>query len=322
MLTHSSLVTKYECSLCSKSFERQRSYDRHMKIKHGKTLIVLAIRVVRQINIFTGSTVFRCPLCDIRSGRKDNILRHIRNLHSDENFDEIIKKISKTVARLKVPDAIKTVAIPDIKTTEELIVKQTPNVCQYQSVIQFAGRSKTPPAPSPQVPINVECPEEINTSAVVNVPENIVDHTEKSLRKPFDNELHVDLIEPNEPDPKISNISIYRQLLSPYLRPPPNLDFRNGSQEPDKHRGYQVPSGRLPMRKDNVDIYRSILMSTTDQEPKTVIHNNCVTTSVVQGDVKLTNSKTESLVIHGQSSEYFSEMHWRKRTSQCFTQME
>lgn len=272
------------------------------------------------MNIFTGSTVFRCPICDIQSGRKDNILRHIRNLHSDENFDDIIKKISKTVARLKVPDAIKTTDIPDIKTTEQLIVKPTPKICQYQSVIQFAGRSQTPP---PQVPIKEQCSKEIAASANVSFSEHNDDHTEtENLKRPFDNELHVDLIETSEHDQKISNISIYRQLLSPYLKPPPNLDFRNGSGEQEKHRGNQVQSGRLPMRKDNVDIYRSILMSTTDQEPKTVIHNNSVTTSVVHDNVKLTNSKTEPLVIHGQSSEYFSEMHWRKRTSQCFTQME
>lgn len=36
LLTHSSMDTKYECNLCSKTFDRQRSYDRHMKIKHGK----------------------------------------------------------------------------------------------------------------------------------------------------------------------------------------------------------------------------------------------------------------------------------------------
>lgn len=275
-----------------------------------------------------GSTVFRCPLCDVQSGRKDNILRHIRNLHSDENFDDIIKKISKTVTRHKVAVAIETVAIPNIDTTEELNVDRTSTpdvaelpdktiaVCQYQSVIQFAGRSQTPS----QVPTehSEECTKEIDTPPNVNVSTSHDDDSAKNIQKPFSNELRVELVE--EPhDQKISNISIYRQLLSPYLRPPPNLDFRNGSQEQEKHRGYHVQSDRLPIRKENVDIYRSILMSSTDQEHQSVIHNN---SSVLQDNVKLTNSKTDALVIHGQSSEYFSEMHWRKRTSQCFNQME
>lgn len=275
----------------------------------------------------TGSIVFRCPLCDIQSGRKDNILRHIRNLHSDANFDDVIKKISKTVTRRKIPEAAETEH--RIESTEEVNVSQTlPNVvtemaknsnavCQYQSVIQFAGRSQTPP-PLPTED-SEDCTTEINTAVVST--SNYDDNAEKNLRKSFSNQLRVELVEPNERDQTISNISIYRQLLSPYLRPPPNLDFRNGSLEPEKLRGgYQVQSDRLPMRKENVDIYRSILMSATDQEHQTVIQNS---SSVLhQDNVKLTTSKTEPLVIHGQSSEYFSEMHWRKRTSQCFNQME
>lgn len=38
MLTHSEVDKKFECNLCSKSFDRQRSHDRHMKIKHGESL--------------------------------------------------------------------------------------------------------------------------------------------------------------------------------------------------------------------------------------------------------------------------------------------
>lgn len=262
---------------------------------------------------FAGSTVFRCPLCDVQSGRKDNILRHIRNLHSDENFDEIIKKISKTVARLKIPATVEPETIPDAKTTDKVNVHPTLNVCQYQSVIQFAGRSQTPP----QMPMNrnEECSTDIGTPATNDDDDN----TDKNVAKPFNNELHVELVEPNESEQKIKNISIYRQLLSPYLRPPPNLDFRNGSEEQEKHRSYQVQGDRLPIRKENVDIYRSILMSTTDAEHQSVIQNKA---NDVQDNGKLANSKTEPLVIHGQSSEYFSEMHWRKRTSQCFNQME
>lgn len=223
--------------------------------------------------------------------------------------------------------------VPSIAATEDLNVHRTSTpdvaelpdksntVCHYQSVIQFAGRSQTPPPPPVPTEHSEEGLEESNTPANVNVStSNNVDDTQKNLQKPLSNELRVELVEEsNERDPKMSNISIYRQLLSPYLRPPPNLDFRNGSQEQEKHRGYHVQSDRLPIRKENVDIYRSILMSSTDQEHQSVIQNN---SSASQDNVKVTNSKTESLVIHGQSSEYFSEMHWRKRTSQCFNQME
>lgn len=270
--------------------------------------------------MFAGSTAFRCPLCDVKSGRKDNILRHIRNLHSTENFDEIIRKISKTVARLKVPEKVEPVAVPIIQAPETLT--ETSNVCQYLSVIQFAGRSQR----SPPVAMNVsdESSMETNTPANATIAKETVinehmDNSEKSVDIPFSNELRVDLVEPDESDQKMSNINIYRQLLSPYLRPPPNLEFRNGSEEQEKHRGYPVQRDRLLIRKENVDIYRSILMSTSDHEHRTVIQNK---STDVQDNVKLTNSKTESPVIHGQSNEYFSEMHWRKRTSQCFKQME
>ncbi|KAG4080033.1 hypothetical protein HA402_006345 [Bradysia odoriphaga] len=360
LLTHSSMDTKYECNLCSKSFDRQRSHDRHMKIKHG-------------------STVFQCPLCDVQSGRKDNILRHIRNIHSAEKFEEIIKKISKTVARVPVPDAIeKSVIVANVTTKREVATIQTPKVCQYQSVIRFAGRSaperleepmsekqtpecldiptvlefseKTPTIEHPDIPTMLErseipitlvlpeipapvrpktptpiqivvSDESSETDTATNVASALIDNSDKIQPNRLNKELHVELAEPTNSSQTVSNISIYRQLLSPYLRPPPNLDHRNGAQEPERRRGYQVQGDRLPKRKENVEIYRSILMSSDDQEAHqtSVIQNN--RTDVVEENVKSTNNPT-SIVIHGQSSEYFSEMHWRKRTSQCFNRME
>ncbi len=239
---------------------------------------------------------YRCPLCDIQSGRKDNILRHIRNLHSTENFDEIVKKISKTVPRLKVPNATEQ-PVADVYKTTELNANQTSNVqCQYQSVIQFAGRSKTTPPPPPPRPIHVgsEGAKEMETKTSMNVSDaSRADAIEKTRDESFSKELRVELTDVNDGDQKISNISIYRQLLSPYLRPPPNLDCRNGSQEQETHRGYQAQRDRLPIRKENVDIYRSILMCATDQDPQTVIQNS--DTGIV---------------------------HWSKRTSQCFNQID
>lgn len=274
---------------------------------------------------FLGSTSFQCPLCDVQSGRKDSILRHIRNLHSEENFEEIIHKISKNVTVKKVhrpaeSEFVSGIIIENVvhdpieKTTEaSSTIKPTDNpVCQYQSVIQFAARSQTPP----QIQLPAEVIEENDNDESTNVSINSDESIEKSPQKSFNKELHVELVEPNERDPKISNISIYRQLLSPYLKPPPNLDFRNGStQEQHNHRVFD----RLPIRKENVDIYRSILMSTSDEEHQTVIRNS---SNISHDNAQSTKNKTEPLVIHGQSNEYFSEMHWRKRTSQCFNQME
>ncbi|XP_037029804.1 zinc finger and BTB domain-containing protein 24-like [Bradysia coprophila] len=362
LLTHSSMDTKYECNVCSKSFDRQRSHDRHMKIKHG-------------------STVFQCPLCDVQSGRKDNILRHIRNLHSAEKFEEIIKKISKTVARVPVPDAIEqSVIVANVGTKKEVATIQTPNVFQYQSVIRFAGRSAPERLEEPtsersekqmpdrldiptalerseetttidrpeiptmlaraEIPITLELPEipvpvrtktptpirivvndEYSSDIDTSTNEESIDNSDNIQPNRLNKELHVELAEPTNSSQTVSNISIYRQLLSPYLRPPPNLDHRNGAQEPERRRGYQVQGDRLPKRKENVEIYRSILMSSDDQEPHqtSVIQDN--RPDVVEENVKSTTNPT-SIVIHGQSSEYFSEMHWRKRTSQCFNRME
>lgn len=218
--------------------------------------------------------------------------------------------------------ATDSVATTNVETAENLNVNQTSvdevkTVCQYQSVIQFAGRLHTSPPPPMEVTIE-ECTIETNSPAIVNVSTVDDNKTDKNEPNSFSNQLRVELVEPDENTQKISNISIYRQLLSPYLRPPPNLDFRNGSQE-QEHRRYHVQSDHLPIRKENVDIYRSILMSTTDHEQQSVIHNN---SNDMQDNIKLPNSKTESLAIRGQSSEYFSEMHWRKRTSQSFKQME
>lgn len=292
--------------------------------------------------------MFQCPLCDVQSGRKDNILRHIRNLHSAEKFEEIIKKISKAVARVPVPDAMEqSVIVPNLNSKKKVDAVNTSNVCQYQSVIRFAGRSDTaiperleksttewsekPTLQCPEKP-TLHCSEKASTpiqivvddefSPQITAPMNVssIDDGNNIHPERLNKELHVELAEPIDGGQTVNNVNIYRSLLSPYLRPPPNLDDINGAQEPAKRRGYQVQGDRLPKRKENVEIYRSILMSTDDQErhQTPVIQNNCA--DVVEKNVKSSNNPT-SIVIHGQSTEYFSEMHWRKRTSQCFNRM-
>lgn len=245
-------------------------------------------------------------------------------MHSDENFDEIVIKITKNLVRHKVikrPETpsgkVDNLHFADNQSTKECIVTQPPTDCQYQSVIKFAQRSQTPSQSQPSVNIDEvdkECANDISIPAAA-----CVNHT-LTVPKQFNNELRIELTEPTEPaDPKISNINIYRQLLSPYLKPPPNLDLRNGIRDQYSDTGFRKSQhAGLLLRKDNVDIYRSILMS-TDVEQDTVI---CDKSIVSQKTAKISNNKTESLVIHGQSKEYFAEMHWRKRTSQCFSQME
>lgn len=294
-----------------------------------------------------GSTVFQCPLCDVQSGRKDNVLRHIRNLHSAEKFEEIIKKISKTVARLPIPDAVEQSVIVSIVDTKEKVDSiQTSNICQYQSVIRFAGRSEAPSSESLAQPISQRSEKEettkgpeippivrLKTPPPIQVVENndystetiatnvpSTNNSDNIQSNPLNKELHVELAEPSGSGQVVSNINIYRQLLSPYLRPPPNLDDRNGTEESAKRRGYQVQGDRLPKRKENVEIYRSILMSSDQQEHQpSVIQNSRA--DVAEESVNSTKNPA-TIVIHGQSSEYFSEMHWRKRTSQCFNRME
>lgn len=90
---HTQNKTMMQCQDCQKTFFNQRTLDRHVKIHQN----------VR----------YQCGVCKvIASNRKDNIIRHIRHLHSEIASTDVVKHV-KTMERKISNDLMKD-------TSEEL----------------------------------------------------------------------------------------------------------------------------------------------------------------------------------------------------------
>lgn len=228
-------------------------------------------------------------MCSAKSGRKDNIRRHVRNLHSDSDDElrAILQKIFENYNKKKYELTEKMSGSREEKTEnvahdianpiqEDAICIEQPNETSAAvnvvrniatSVIKFVGRSQD---------IQTCWPEEENKNAKHLQPTQTltlereesdetsptklsqVNETEKKL--PYSvptietgtidsiSEIGVNLpsLEPLnfDPFPDITplpllntntNLTVYRQLLSPYLKKPENLNEKspnNASNEP------------------------------------------------------------------------------------------
>lgn len=199
-----------------------------------------------------GNHYYECSLCRAKSTRKDNIRRHVRNLHAETGvdvqtiLDEIFRKYSE---RNKQTDGDNSDAKREkrtegntgkLKTTTALTVQEP---CQRDvgqqirnssiSVIKFVGKASAP------IDLVTEESRSINLKSDLLTPDagsarNIICNAEPETAPDFNTfecgvemptyqPLTLDPIPQMEPLPLLktrnnSNLSVYRQLLSPYLR--------------------------------------------------------------------------------------------------------
>lgn len=275
---------------------------------------------------------YECPLCDVKSRRKDNIQRHLRNLHPNENHSELLQKVVEKFNEESKRNRIQeNDNVTEFEHSKSIVVQESaskpiegiePENCI--SVIKFVG-----PTTPPVIIVNHE---DLTNQATSIEPSNTTNLT---------NELHLDINDsPSETTPN-NNIKIYRKLLSPYLKPPPAvLNNSQPSSVPEPNQNTldsnkiesSFPKLMQPIKKpinkitmDQFEIYRRILNPSHSSDSDTssvasgsgICGNNVAKPNVGEkqsNDLNLIKSKE-------QSREYFSEMHWRKRTSQSFSQM-
>lgn len=272
----------------------------------------------------SGKKCFQCPVCPIKSSRRDNIQRHIRNLHTDGNIRELFSQIISSGKFItgnetgndaidngkETTDYSKPIT-SDADTNEKSVSEPVQDAINTCSVIKYAGR----------------CTETIVNQSIKGIEKPLVKLISSEIVKEpdrrIDTPLTIDLAEPLPTSPQKS-VNIYRQLLSPYLRPPKEV-IENCNAKKQIHSSFadEIPiipkcienRHNQPIRKryDNLEIYRQILMPTRDD-----------------ADGKTAAKPAESIcekIVPRQDTEpnrnqnNFIEMHWRKRTSQCFSQM-
>lgn len=205
---------------------------------------------------------YECTLCSAKSGRKDNIRRHVRNLHSEseEELRLILEKIFENFANKK--NGLNTGKITHReKKTETKAAKSAtaglantipvanknvldnPNRSVVRniatSVIKFVGRTQDVLQPQteeiqPQSTHSAPEPSPSNTSEKQQTRHRSIEQLSQSEGDPIaETGVNLPSLEPLnlEPFPHIvplpflntnTNLTVYRQLLSPYLKKPSN----------------------------------------------------------------------------------------------------
>lgn len=261
--------------------------------------------------IFIDNEFYECTLCTAKSGRKDNIRRHVRNLHADseDELQLILRKIFDNFAKKKhessAPKENKTeksdttlnvveIEMACAEQTNETNRSLEPMECMEEttnsseivrniatSVIKFVGRAPDVQLAQNKSPSRSSREHKITSPAINDKaePNPAKPKSQHSIEKDSIPEIGVNLpsFEPLSFDqfPDIAplpllntntNLNVYRQLLSPYLKkqsePTPKVDSNIRPIEPQKSPKVRptatVVIDRPPKKRiEKYDIYRN-----------------------------------------------------------------
>lgn len=277
MLTHSKLKP-YQCEKCSKKFIDQRTLERHLKTHMGWYSIGNKNMdfKIKCMFFLTDNEFYECTLCSAKSGRKDNIRRHVRNLHADseDELQLILQRIFDNFSK-------KRVGLKENKTEPEapmnvLLDKITPDCVQQTnesnqtesakettkpteivrnnatSVIKFVGRTQEVQQTQDEDQSSGVVENNIANSAISDKTSS--PSTQSKKQNPTEHESRTNSIDPigvnlpsleplsfdrfptMAPLPLLNtntNLNVYRQLLSPYLKKPSEpVPIETGNSKP------------------------------------------------------------------------------------------
>lgn len=205
-------------------------------------------------HLFPENTFYECTLCPTKSNRRDNIRRHVRNLHSDAS--EGIKVVLATIIENYTKKSVIAVNSPKETFWEKSLDDSLEHQSNTTSVIKFIGKLDIDEAKNnadKELKSSSDCSVIVNTNAALNLihpsassstssnvesalsaTESVssnIEPCESKNNSPVDNIYNAiplkspsilpPVIEPLQllPPPPQHNISVYRQLLSPYLKP-------------------------------------------------------------------------------------------------------
>lgn len=218
-------------------------------------IIYFNFRLIYKFRKFLLANIFyECTLCSAKSGRKDNIRRHVRNLHanSDSKLQTILNTIFDNYANRYNTDVEhnESKQKTELETIEIESVKSIKNIAT--SVIKFAGKSTVrevnevfialeSSSPLKEYENDVDrcnsnqknCQNLNSTNLESHIVQNNVECDLLKIYQP----LTLDPLPQMKPLPLLttntnSNLSIYRQLLSPYLKRSTTQPLFNADGEP------------------------------------------------------------------------------------------
>lgn len=152
--------------------------------------------------------MYECTLCETKTTRKDNIRRHVRNLHANEdiNIDKILENIFTNFSKQFIDKGEKKTEQNSIYSNDDATIARN----GLTSVIKFIGKSEEKS--------NIDATK-MNSEIDRKIREKEVQSSytfTKSIYKP----LTLEPIPSVEPTPLVikSNLNVYHELLSPYLK--------------------------------------------------------------------------------------------------------
>ncbi|XP_073818427.1 uncharacterized protein isoform X2 [Musca autumnalis] len=127
---------RFECTLCGKHFQRNSILNLHLK-RHYQSASYRCNgcekvfsepgALSRHRKIHEDSIRYHCLLCDLNILRKDNMTRHIKTIHPDENYEDIVKICKPNTAH---------------KPNEQLSLEITENKTEMQRQQHGSGHDK------------------------------------------------------------------------------------------------------------------------------------------------------------------------------------
>lgn len=265
-------------------------------------------------------------MCPARSGRKDNIRRHVRNLHSEsddelrtilqkifENFNRKKKELTETTsakreektenkARPETTNEFQenTICVQLPNETDEPIVNATKVVRNIAtSVIKFVGRSQIIQTCEPvetkklkehSQPEKSPISERNQVSSISSQPTKEMEQKQRSPKpvQTIENSTIDPIVEigasfpsleplnfdpfPNlAPLPMLNtntNLTVYRQLLSPYLKKSDNSSEHTTNNDPLREQSSRYLKTNQSMTTNNVNQPTTLII---DRPPKKMI---------------------------------------------------
>lgn len=269
--------------------------------------------------------------------------RHLKDFHPTEDRKALLVKIIERFKTSKT-SSVQSVAPTTEPTLDKNITTTINHPNNYRSVIQFVGRPKNNALVSNIIKTTSPKPKE--AAARSYVPSNeLIDRP--NATKPLTLDLNN-----TTPATSTNNMKLYLKLLSPYLKPTApvalNTSATTHAEQTSTATSFcygpehynSMMNGRIgdvtdrsdtlvmssKMTSEQLAIYRGILKPSDDTiQPNTLVLSHVASTDTKSDNIhepKGGETKAQNTTEIQSRNDNFAEMHWRKRTSQCFSQME
>ncbi|KAG5670504.1 hypothetical protein PVAND_000763 [Polypedilum vanderplanki] len=257
--THVQNKEVLRCEHCSKKFSSQRTLERHMRIHQSQK--------------------FQCKLCNaVTSIRKDNIMRHIRHLHSEIARNDIPNFICAIEA---VPSSNELINVDVSKSIEEIEIEIDDDdddtnvlIIDESTIVQ-------------EQPEIVDIPETIASDAITST--SLINNRVNVIQWNPNKYQHTQAIVQEKPIQIEEPITQVTEIID--LSEKNNIETEMQQQSKCDNEIQLPPKKKAIAKYDPIEHYRKILGLSETKSPPTV---------------------------QKQSDEQIFPDHWRKRTSQNF----